>query len=118
MNNGLSIELPTYAGLISPYGCVHWKNPRLVQLWARDTLALLCRLENSFQTESYVLIPIWKGDKVASRSKYLVHERFPVIHVLYDMLPTREKWFIGSQPGMEMELRTGDSVFLRPPAST
>jgi hypothetical protein len=118
MNNGLSIELPTYSRLISHYGCVHWKNPRLIQLWARDTLALLCHLENSFQTASYVLIPIWIGNKVASRSRYLVHERSPVIHVLYDMLPTREKWFIGPQPRMELELRAGDTVFLRPPVST
>jgi hypothetical protein len=118
MNNGLSIELPTYPELISPYGCVHWKTPRLVQLWARATLGLLCRLENAFQTESYVLIPIWVGDRVVSRSRYLVHERRPVIHVLYDMLPTKTKWFIGSQQRIEMELRTGDSVFLRPPVST
>ena len=118
MNNGLSVELPTYRKLTHKYGCVCWKHPRLVQLWPRDTLALLCHLENSFQTDSYVLIPIWIGDKVASRSKYLVHERFPVRHVLYDMLPTKEKRFVGPQPRMEMELRTGDLIFLRPPAST
>jgi hypothetical protein len=116
MNNGHSIELPRYYGLFSHYGCVHWKTPRLVQLWARDTLALLCRLENSFQTESYILIPIWIGDKVASRSRYLILERSPVDHVLYDMLPTRKKSFIGPQPRMEIVFRTGDSVFLRPPA--
>jgi hypothetical protein len=118
MNNGLLIELPTYSKLVSRYGCVHWKKPRLTQLWARDTLALLCHLENSFQKESYILIPILIGNKMASRSRYLVHERSPVIHVLYDMLPTTERWFIAPQPRTELELRAGDLVFLRPPVST
>ncbi|KIM98686.1 hypothetical protein OIDMADRAFT_147117 [Oidiodendron maius Zn] len=34
------------------------------------------------------------------------------------MLPTTERWFIGPQPRMELELRAGDLIFLRPPVST